>query len=183
MFAMLVDSDTYAPSLVKFLNRFSKEAQNNTPEFNSYLARLFQSFLKAVEHLPDDTFINKGNNRINVALFEAVFYAASKGSFASEELISILRESKGELFKASPTNGPLSWGRGLEPAPDLIRGRGRKRDVDDAACRGGSGTAPLVADQSLTRRVLPHPHAAHAAESTSACSRTVWVAFSCLSGG
>lgn len=88
MFAMLVDSDTYAPSLVKFLNRFSKEARNNTPEFNSYLARLFQSFLKAVEHLPDDTFINKGNNRINVALFESVFYAASKGSFASEELIS-----------------------------------------------------------------------------------------------
>ena len=88
MFAMLVDSDTYAPSLVKFLNRFSKEARVNTPEFNSYLAGLFQSFLEAVEHLPDDTFINKGNNRINVSLFEAVFYAASKGHFACEELIS-----------------------------------------------------------------------------------------------
>ena len=33
-----------------------------------------------------------------------------------------LARVKRELFKASPTNGPLSWGRGLEPAPDLIRG-------------------------------------------------------------
>ena len=88
MFAMLVESDTYAPSLVKFLNRFSKEARVNTPEFNAYLAKLFQSFLEAAEHLPDDTFINKGNNRINVALFEAVFYAASKQRFGCEELIS-----------------------------------------------------------------------------------------------
>ena len=88
MFAMLVDSDRYAPSLVRFLNRFSKESQNNTLEQNEYFENLFKSFLCAAKHLSDDTFINKGNNRFNIALMEAVFYAACKDSFADREFIS-----------------------------------------------------------------------------------------------
>ena len=87
VFAMLVDSERYAPSLVKFLNRFSKDAKSNTPERNQYLERLFKSFLSAAEHLSDDTFINKGNGRINIALIEAVFFASCKDSLAKDETV------------------------------------------------------------------------------------------------
>ncbi len=87
VFAMLVDSERYAPSMIKFLNRFSKDAKSNTSERNKYLERLFKSFLKASEHLSSDTFINKGNGRINIALIEAVFFAACKGSHAKDELV------------------------------------------------------------------------------------------------
>lgn len=87
VFAMLVDSERYAPSLVKFLNRFSKDAKSNTPEQNQYLERLFKSFLSAAEHLSDDTFINKRNGRINIALIESVFFTACKASFGKGELV------------------------------------------------------------------------------------------------
>lgn len=87
VFAMLVDSERYAPSLVKFLNRFSNDAKSNTAERNQYLAELFKSFLSAAEHLSDDTFINKGNGRINISLIEAVFFAACKDSFDKGELV------------------------------------------------------------------------------------------------
>ena len=88
MFAMLVDSDRYAPSLVKFLNRFSKESQANSPQENEYMEKLFKSFLSATQHLNEDTFINKGNNRFNIALMEAVFFAACKDRFVKGDLVS-----------------------------------------------------------------------------------------------
>ena len=87
IFAMLIDKDVYAPSLVKFLNQFSKKSQENTPEQNEYLEDLFKSFLSATKELSADTFTNKVNGRINIALIEAVFYAASKDCYAKGELI------------------------------------------------------------------------------------------------
>lgn len=87
IFAILVDKDIYAPSLVKFLNQFSSKSKENTPEQNGYLESLFRSFLDATNHLEADTFINKSNGRFNIALFEAVFYAACKDSYARSELL------------------------------------------------------------------------------------------------
>ncbi len=112
MFAMLLDANKYAPSLVKFLNRFSKDSQDNLPELNEYLEELFTSFLMAIRHFDRDTFINKGNNRFNIALMEAVFYAGcrdgySKGDFVSspidEELVNQLG-SNPEFVAAASTN-------------------------------------------------------------------------------
>ena len=88
IFAMLADSENYAPSMVKFLNQFSKKSQSNKPEQNEYLANLFNSFLDAAKHLSNKTFINKRNGRFNIALIEAVFYAACKNRFAKQELVS-----------------------------------------------------------------------------------------------
>ena len=87
IFAILVDKDIYAPSLVKFLNQFSNKSKENTPEQNEYLESLFRSFLDAVKHLGDDTFINKSNGRFNIALIEAVFYAACVDNYARGELV------------------------------------------------------------------------------------------------
>ena len=103
MFAMLVDSDRYAPSLVKFLNRFSKESQDNPGELNAYLEELFISFLVAAESLQDNTFINKGNNRFNIALMEAVFYATCKERFVEGSLVCT--PLNGEYIQQLETDG------------------------------------------------------------------------------
>ena len=87
-FAILSDSENYRPSLVKFLNQFSNKARGNTPEHNQYLEDLFDSFLVAAKHLSEDTFINKGNGRINIALIEAAFYATCRDNFAKGELVT-----------------------------------------------------------------------------------------------
>lgn len=86
-FAMLVDGHNYAPSMVKFLNRFSNSCKTNAPDKNQYLERLFDSFLDACSELPPDAFKNKKNNRFNIALYEAVFAGSCKKAFAEQRSI------------------------------------------------------------------------------------------------
>lgn len=83
-FALLVDGERYAPSMVKFLNQFSERCKKLNSEKNEYLRRLFSSFLEACSDLPEDVFINEKTNRFNVALYEATFAAASKKAFAEK---------------------------------------------------------------------------------------------------
>ncbi len=75
-FALLIDGAAYAPSMVKFLNQFSKKARKFSANEIGYLERLLFSFLGACEDLPAIAFLNKKSGRFNVALFEAVFAAA-----------------------------------------------------------------------------------------------------------
>lgn len=88
IFGMLVDSDNYAPSMIKFLNQFSRKSQSYTTKQNDYIEQLFKSFLEATKHLPNDVFINKRNGRFNIALIEAVFNAACIEAFAKREPVS-----------------------------------------------------------------------------------------------
>lgn len=98
-FAMLIEGRKYAPSLVRFLNQFSRKSEVNTAEKNAYLEKLFDSFLSACDGLPDATFINSRNGRFNMALFEAVFSSSGKdalknmrvlsGKISSEEVIKL----------------------------------------------------------------------------------------------
>lgn len=81
-FAMLIDNKEYAPSMVKFLNNFSKKCATHTSEQNDYLSALFSSFLDACAGLAEGAFINRKTNRFNIALFEAVFTAACKSALA-----------------------------------------------------------------------------------------------------
>ena len=83
-FAMLVNGRNYSPSMVKFLNAFSKSCKENGRDKNEYLERLFGSFLDACAGLPPDTFKNKKNNRFNIALYEAVFAGSCKRAFAEQ---------------------------------------------------------------------------------------------------
>lgn len=87
-FAMLIEGDKYAPSLVRFLNQFSRKSETNTDEQNSYLESLFMSFLDASEGLPKNAFINPRNNRFNMALFEAAFAAVCGKAFAERRQLS-----------------------------------------------------------------------------------------------
>jgi uncharacterized protein with ParB-like and HNH nuclease domain len=84
-FAMLIDGDNYSPSMVKFLNQFSKKAKGHTKAQNDYLAELLDDFFDSCSDLPNETFWKNG--RFNVALYEAVFAAACKEAFESKKLL------------------------------------------------------------------------------------------------
>ena len=75
-FALLLDLQNYKPSMVKFLNQFAKKAKMYSRENIEYLVKLFETFGACVGSLPADTFINPRSKRLNVALFESVFYAS-----------------------------------------------------------------------------------------------------------
>jgi len=87
-FAMLVDGDSYAPSMVKFLNQYSRKCRTQTDEQNNYLLDLFDSFLVACQGLPEDAFLNKKNRRFNVALYEAAFSGACSSAFQGRKRLS-----------------------------------------------------------------------------------------------
>jgi uncharacterized protein with ParB-like and HNH nuclease domain len=93
-FALLVDGDHYAPSLTRFLNRFSKECRTHTDEQNKYFAELFHSFLRAAQNLPANTFFNKKNRRFNIALYEAVFAVTCEKPFQEHQVLKGILNSK-----------------------------------------------------------------------------------------
>jgi uncharacterized protein with ParB-like and HNH nuclease domain len=108
-FAMLIDGANYAPSMVKFLNQFSRKCKGHDDAQNEYLRNLFVSFLYACADLPEDAFLNKRNKRFNIALYEAVFTATNQNAFnerreiagnLSAEQVATL-ESDPEFTKAS----------------------------------------------------------------------------------
>lgn len=86
-FAMLIEGKNYKPSMVKFLNRFSRACKDQEPETNQYLEELFLSFLKAARDLPLDIFINKSNNRFNIALYEAVFTSSCRKAYSRRRMV------------------------------------------------------------------------------------------------
>jgi uncharacterized protein with ParB-like and HNH nuclease domain len=83
-FAMLIDAENYAPSMVKFLNQFSRKCRSHSTDQNDYLSGLLQSFLQACSSLPEDAFLNKKNRRFNVALYEAAFAALCGEAFREQ---------------------------------------------------------------------------------------------------
>jgi len=108
-FAMLIDGENYAPSMVKFLNQFSRKCESHDEDRNKYLETLFKSFMEACSTLEEDAFINKRNRRFNIALFEAVFTAACEAAFNERRIlrgsldgqrIAVL-ENDAEFVKAS----------------------------------------------------------------------------------
>ena len=87
-FAMLVDRANYRPSMVRFLNQFSRKCKANDTEKNEYLERLFDSFLDACADLPESAFMNKRNKRFNIALYEATFAATLKSAFTQKRVVN-----------------------------------------------------------------------------------------------
>ena len=85
LFAMLMDSDNYAPSMVKFLNQFSHKLRTQDEAGIKYLERLFDSFLVASKSLPKSIFLGN-NRRLNIALVEATFAAACSKAFQETRL-------------------------------------------------------------------------------------------------
>jgi uncharacterized protein with ParB-like and HNH nuclease domain len=75
-FAMLIDSDKYSPSMVRFLNEFSHKAKREfTEPFVILLKDIFENFLASMADLPDDIFFRRTSRKFSISLFEAVFVA------------------------------------------------------------------------------------------------------------
>ena len=87
-FAMLIEGERYAPSMTRFLNSFSKMCQEKTAKEIEYLVSLFRSFLEKTAALPGEVFVNPANNRLNLALFEAVFTAACEDAYLATGTLS-----------------------------------------------------------------------------------------------
>ena len=86
-FAMLIDAENYSPSMLKFLNQYSKKCTRYDTENNQYLENLFLSFVNSCTDLDGDAFLNKKNNRFNIALYEAVFAAACEGALGERRML------------------------------------------------------------------------------------------------
>ena len=129
-FGMLVDGENYKPSMVKFLNSFSRKSKSFDSDHNHYIDSLFKSFLSACENLPDDTFVNKSNYRFNIALYEAVFTTACQDCYSSRKVANSLLnlhqvqelENDTEFKHASQyhTTGANNVKLRLEKAQELI---------------------------------------------------------------
>jgi uncharacterized protein with ParB-like and HNH nuclease domain len=87
-FAMLIDIQNYAPSMVKFLNQFSRKTRAHIGEQNDFLSELLKSFLIACSDLSEDVFLSKRNRRFNVGLYEVAFAAVCREAFVEKRLIN-----------------------------------------------------------------------------------------------
>ena len=85
-FAMLIQGETYRPSMVKFLNKFSKDAKFfKNPELN-HLQLLLDSFLESCSGLPDDAF-HSTPGRFSPMIFEAAFVAVCSEPYAHKQAV------------------------------------------------------------------------------------------------
>ncbi len=86
-FAMLVDGEDYSPSMVKFLNKFSRKNRSTSSIVVEGYQNMFDSFLAVTDSLPRDVFVNKKNGRFHVALFESAFAAACHQALTAPNLV------------------------------------------------------------------------------------------------
>ena len=86
-FAMLFSHSEYKATMTKFLNKFSKNANNFDEEMVNYLDELFQSFLESCSRLNEKSFYSQAN-KFSISLFEAVFVAVCEDPFLKKELVT-----------------------------------------------------------------------------------------------
>lgn len=87
-FAMLFDYENYSSPMGKFLNTFSKRANNFDAREIDYLYNLFISFLTSCENLEENIFCTK-KNQFSISLFESVFVATTISFFSKHELVNV----------------------------------------------------------------------------------------------
>lgn len=89
-FAMLLDSDNYKPSMLRFLNSFSNSSKNYSQEMIDYYKKLFLSFLGSCSDLKNDAFLTQ-RGRFNISVYESVFraiclYAVQNNTIVSKKI-------------------------------------------------------------------------------------------------
>jgi hypothetical protein len=84
-FAMLVDGESYKPSMTKFLNKFSYGAKSFSDERINYLEQLFLAFLAKVSKADSKLFHSK-TGRFNISIYEAIFVAVCQRAFSHKNL-------------------------------------------------------------------------------------------------
>lgn len=98
-FAMLIDGESYKPSMTKFLNRFSFKAKSFPEENILFLEKLFMVFLER-SSTSDDRLFHSKTGRFNISVFESIFVASCCESFAQKKIdINAIDFGKVELLK------------------------------------------------------------------------------------
>jgi uncharacterized protein with ParB-like and HNH nuclease domain len=97
-FAMLIEGADYSPSMVRFLNNFSRKSKSTPADQNQYLEKLFDVFLKSCDPLGERPFHGRKTSKFNISLFEAVFAALCGPTFDRRDLE--LEPFEAERFEA-----------------------------------------------------------------------------------
>lgn len=99
----------YAPSMVKFLNRYSKAAQSFDQDEIDEISSRFDQFLDAVADVPRSLFLTK-QQRFSLPLFESVFAAASEAleededwTLSAEDLVDLAEDEDFQRFSQEQT--------------------------------------------------------------------------------
>ena len=86
-FAMLVNEESYRPSMVKFLNKFSQEAKKFDERRLKQLWSLLQNFLASCKDLPPHAF-HSIQGRFSPMIFESVFVAACSKPYDTGQTVN-----------------------------------------------------------------------------------------------
>ena len=101
-FAMLINGESYRPSMVKFLNQFSQDARSFDSGRLEQLEALLQSFFDSCSDLPSDAF-HSTPGRFSPMIFEAVFVALCTEPYAAGKTIqSKIKHSSLTDLKGDP---------------------------------------------------------------------------------
>lgn len=75
-FALLLEGNSYKPSMSRFLNEFSQKAkQDYSQEYTNHLKYVFDLFMSSLSELPDNAFFGKLSKKFSIGTFEAIFSA------------------------------------------------------------------------------------------------------------
>ena len=106
-FAMLINEESYRPSMVKFLNSFSQQARTFKPARLKRLEALLESFLESCADLPSDAF-HSIQGRFSPMIFESLFVAACKRPYHQSKAVrgkinlgSLQNLKEDQLFRAA----------------------------------------------------------------------------------
>jgi uncharacterized protein with ParB-like and HNH nuclease domain len=101
--AMLVDGKDYSPSMVQFLNNFSRKCKATTEDKNQYLDKLFHAFLNNCKALGERPFHGRKTSKFNISLFEAVFAAQCSPAFGRRDTnVEPFNSERFEALKDDP---------------------------------------------------------------------------------
>ena len=128
-FAMLMQGHTYRPSMVKFLNGFSKQARSFDGDQLTHLQSLLSSFLNSCKTLPSDAF-HSLQGRFSPMIFESVFVAAChepytkgqqvEGEINLDSLNALKSDPDFHSATQSQTTATVNVNKRLDRAKDLI---------------------------------------------------------------
>jgi hypothetical protein len=85
-FAMLINNQTYTPSMTKFLNTFSESCKKFSPDTVDYLKKLFNEFLEVLVNLGNNALASPRSGRVNISMYEAIFFALCHDAYLCKGL-------------------------------------------------------------------------------------------------
>ena len=79
-FAMSMRGSDYAPSMTRFLNKFSKDNKHTSDVEITRMEKIFKEFVDIIYQVDPTAFTGQGNKRFNISTFDAVMTAVCRGA-------------------------------------------------------------------------------------------------------